>query len=151
MRSVIGVVAAGLLAGSALAGETKSAPMMELMDADRDGKVTAEEHTAGAKKMFEMMDADHDGLVTAQEMTAAQEKFHASTPPKDALSSEEKIAAVDADRDGKVSLAEHDEASLFMFEKMDANRDGFLAQREITAGHAQVGKRQARSKAHKRP
>lgn len=155
MRRLIGTVTVTvtvvLLAGSAFAAEKKLSRDMELMDANRDGRVTAEEHADGAKKMFEMMDADKDGLVTAAEMTAAQDEIHGDRPRRGAPSSEEKIAVIDADRDGKVSAAEHEEASQFMFEKMDADKDGFLAQREIDQGHSKLMKKQARGRQHKRP
>ncbi|RDZ27212.1 hypothetical protein [Lysobacter silvisoli] len=66
-----------LLATPALAQETPkpkpmtSAEKIAVIDADRDGVITAEEHAAGAKKMFEQMDANRDGKVTAAEMDAA--------------------------------------------------------------------------------
>ena len=40
------------------------------MDTNKDGKVSAEEHAAAAKKMFDMMDANRDCKVTAAEMNA---------------------------------------------------------------------------------
>jgi EF hand domain-containing protein len=65
------------LAGPALAGGGKghhAGPgAFRMMDANNDGKISAAEHEAGAKKMFETMDTSKDGKVTAEEMEAAQD------------------------------------------------------------------------------
>src|SRR6266446_474972 len=45
------------------------------MDTNGDGKLSPEEHAAGAKKMFDAMDSNKDGKVTAEEMDAAHEKI----------------------------------------------------------------------------
>lgn len=46
------------------------------MDANGDGKITAAEHDAGAKKMFMDADANKDGAVTKEEMSAMMKKEH---------------------------------------------------------------------------
>jgi hypothetical protein len=73
--AVVGLASAGL----ALAGDEKmssgSDHEMQMMDTNHDGKISAAEHAAGAKKMFEMMDANKDGKVTAAEMDAAHSKM----------------------------------------------------------------------------
>jgi Ca2+-binding EF-hand superfamily protein len=56
-------------------GEHSAGWAMKMMDADKDGTVTAAEHEAGAKKMFETMDGNKDGTVTAAEMDAAHEQM----------------------------------------------------------------------------
>jgi hypothetical protein len=38
------------------------------LDSNGDGKLSAEEHSMGAKKMFTKMDSDSDGTLTAQEL-----------------------------------------------------------------------------------
>jgi hypothetical protein len=45
-----------------------SSQKIAMMDTNGDGKLTAQEHAAGAKKMFTKMDADSDGTLTAQEL-----------------------------------------------------------------------------------
>ena len=54
------------------AGPKAGKPYAEFaaMDTNKDGKVSAEEHAAAAKKMFDMMDANRDGKVSAAEMNA---------------------------------------------------------------------------------
>jgi Ca2+-binding EF-hand superfamily protein len=46
------------------------ADMFATMDGNGDGKISAEEHAAGASAMFAKVDANHDGSVTAEEMKA---------------------------------------------------------------------------------
>lgn len=46
------------------------ADMFATMDSNGDGKISAEEHAAGAGAMFAKVDANHDGSVTAEEMKA---------------------------------------------------------------------------------
>ncbi|MDP3676472.1 MAG: EF-hand domain-containing protein [Novosphingobium sp.] len=104
------------------------------MDADGDGIVTSAEHANAAQTMFRMMDGDADGTVTVAEMDAARTAIGGSA----ALSSEKKIAAVDSDRDGKLTLAEHVAGSNTMFAGMDANKDGRLDRAEWDKGHAAV-------------
>ena len=58
-------------AGTAQPVVAAAATEFKAMDANRDGKVSREEHAAGARGMFEKMDANKDGKVTAAEMDAA--------------------------------------------------------------------------------
>jgi Ca2+-binding EF-hand superfamily protein len=132
----------------------------EMMDANGDGKVTPEEHAAGAKKMFEMMDADKDGKVTAAEMDAAHERMMGQKDPKNdgtmepkggagraavktapekhGMSAAEKIKVVDGNGDGVLTAEEHAAGAKKMFEKMDADHDGTLTKAELAAGHAKM-------------
>jgi Ca2+-binding EF-hand superfamily protein len=129
-RAVLAMFAATAAAG-ALAHESK----MQAMDADKDGLITAEEHSAGAKLMFTKMDADGDGAVTAAEMDAAHgEKHGDQAAPR--MSSAEKIRAVDGNADGRVTAGEHETAARDKFAKMDTNGDGKLSASEMEAGHA---------------
>ena len=106
------------------------------MDANGDGRISREEHAAGAKKMFDTMDANKDGKVTASEMDAAQEKITGRKPAKGDMTSAEKIKVIDTNGDGVLSAEEHAAGSRSMFDKMDTNRDGYLSRDELEAGHA---------------
>jgi Ca2+-binding EF-hand superfamily protein len=108
--------------------------MFKSMDTDGDGRISRAEHAAGAKKTFDKMDANHDGIVTAAEMDASHD-MKTDKPEKKGMSSADKIKALDANGDGKLSRAEHEAGSDAMFTKMDANNDGFLSPAECTAGH----------------
>ena len=108
------------------------------MDSNHDGRISAEEHAAGAKKMFDAMDANHDGKVTADEMTATQRKVTGAAPKPGDMSSADKIKAIDSDGDGVLTAAEHAAGSKTMFERMDSDKDGFLSKGELAAGHAKL-------------
>jgi Ca2+-binding EF-hand superfamily protein len=132
---------------AATAGASKTAPVdkeFAMMDANKDGKISAEEHAAGAKAMFEKMDSNKDGKVTAAEMTAAHKAMMGHAAKKSEMSSADKIKAVDANGDGVLTAEEHAAASASMFEKMDADKDGFLSKEEMAAGHASMMKKPAK-------
>ena len=129
-RKTMCALAAGgfVLAFGAGANEDK----MQMMDANKDGMVSASEHAAGARSMFGKMDADGDGRVTAAERDAAHKGMpgHAGTHGK---SSADKIKVIDEDHDGVITSSEHEKGSSSMFERMDANGDGNLSFEEMQA------------------
>jgi hypothetical protein len=111
------------------------------MDTDGDGRLSPDEHAAGAKRMFDAMDSNKDGTVTIAEMDAAHRNVPGKEPKNSDLSSIEKIKVVDQNGDGLLSADEHAAGSRKMFSKMDADRDGFLSRAELTAGHEKMLKR----------
>ena len=139
-KLLLGSIAFGACAlASSLAmamSHTKDEKEFAMMDTDKDGKVSAAEHAAGAKAMFEKMDANKDGKVTADEMTAAHKAVTGHAARKSDMSSADKIKAVDSDGDGVLTADEHAKASEAVFAKMDADKDGFLTKKEMAAGHA---------------
>ncbi|HET6150143.1 MAG TPA: hypothetical protein VFH68_21560 [Polyangia bacterium] len=144
----IAVVALPALSGFALApvagahgGADNKDAQFQMMDSNGDGKISADEHAAGAKKMFQMMDADSDGKVTASEMDAAHERI--TGKPKGAtkgheMSAADKIKVIDSNHDGVLTADEHEAGAKTMFEKMDADKDGFVTKAEMEAGHAKM-------------
>jgi Ca2+-binding EF-hand superfamily protein len=108
----------------------------EGMDDNGDGRVSAREHAAAAKRMFETMDRNDDGKVSAAEMDAAQPKVTGRRARKGGMSAKQKIRAVDGNGDKVLSAAEHEAASERMFGRMDANGDGRLSRAEFDRGHA---------------
>lgn len=158
---LVPVAIASILCGIALAGGGKD-DHMKMMDANGDGKVSATEHDAGAKKMFTKMDSNKDGRVTTAEMDAAHpmmkhdhdqqtarhedghDKENVADKPADQstrthagkmMSSREKIAAMDTNNDGQLSAAEHATGAKKMFSKMDTDSDGTLTAQELREGH----------------
>ena len=128
----------------ALAAEPKAKPALaefDGVDANRDGRISAAEHAAAARKMFRAMDANRDGKVTAAEMDAAYTKVTGKTADESGMSGADKIKVVDRDGDGVLTASEHDAASKEMFRKMDADRDSFLSREEWTKGHAALMKK----------
>ena len=133
-------IVAGSLAAYAYAADTKpgAAREMKMMDTNADGRISPDEHAAGAGKMFETMDADKNGKVTASEMSAAHERVTGQKTTAGAMSSAEKIKVIDGDGDGALTAAEHAAGSRTMFERMDVDRDGFVTAAELAAGHTKM-------------
>lgn len=155
------VAIASILCGVAVAGGGND-DHMKTMDKDGDGKITAAEHTDGSKALFTKMDTNKDGQVTTAEMDAMhatmKDKGHATARTEGGaneqkmadkkaydetgtgkampkmMSSEQKIAKMDTNNDGKLSAAEHAAGAKQMFSKMDTDRDGTLTAQELREG-----------------
>ena len=143
----IGLICGAMLASLAFgAGPNAGKPDAEFtaMDANKDGKVSAEEHARATRKMFVTMDANADGQVTATEMDATYQRVTGKKARKTDMSSAEKIKVIDTDGDGILTAEEHAAGSRAMFEKMDTGKDGFLTKDELAAGHAQMLKKPLR-------
>ena len=139
--ALVGGVTLASLAFSAGPKAGKPDAEFTTMDTNKDGKVSAEEHAAAAKKMFGTMDANRDGKVTAAEMDAAHQRVTGKKAKKTDMSSADKIKVIDTDGDGILSAEEHAAGSRAMFEKLDTDKDGFLTKDELAAGHAQMMKK----------
>lgn len=145
---------ATLLTAGAFAGEEKAHdPMsgagtkdpieaeMRLMDANKDGKVSAAEHVAGAQEMFKAMDGNQDNRVTSEEMDATQKPWKsqdAAHHKGHGASAAAKIKVIDTNGDGALTAQEHAAGSKAMFTKMDGDKDGYLTTAEIKAGHKEL-------------
>lgn len=95
-----------------------------------NGNITASDHAAGAQKRFETMDADKDGKLTAQEINAshgAESIFWA----QQRIASGDRIKKLDSNNDGSLTAAEYAAGSQKMFEKLDLNADGYLTPAEM--------------------
>src|SRR5262245_49071379 len=97
----------GVAPSHASPARSKAEAELQSMDKNGDGKISPEEHAAGAKHMFETMDANKDGKVTPAEMDQARVKITGSKAAPDELSSAEKIKAIDTDGDGIITAVEH--------------------------------------------
>lgn len=144
------LLCAAALAAPAWAGCGHPEAKFNSMDANSDKMVSSAEHAAAVTKMFGEMDADGDGKVSAQEMDARHGTASAATSEprtmNDAamdtgamrrpMSATDKIAKMDTDGDGMLSSAEHDAGAAAMFSKMDTDGNGSLSHQEMASGHA---------------
>ena len=113
--------------------------MFRAADANGDGRVTTEEAWSALSARFAEADANHDGGVTWEEARGyAQAQMRAHAPHRAERASARMEArgegffrALDADRDGRVTLAELRPAAEAMFRARDANGDGALTGDEV--------------------
>lgn len=95
-----------------------------------DGGITAAKHAATASKRFEMMDANKDGKISADEISAghgAESIVWANHP----ASAAEKLRSLDANHDGVVSVSEYTSGSQRMFRELDLDGNGVLTPSEM--------------------
>jgi Ca2+-binding EF-hand superfamily protein len=138
MRILLPIIAAlAILPATAFSGPAPASAATEFrrMDTNKDGKISPEEHAIGAQQMFADMDVNKDGKVTFQEMDGAHGGVEGARANPHALSSAEKIKAIDTDGDGVLTAEEHRIGAAAMFGKMDTGKDGFLSMEEVAAGH----------------
>ncbi len=93
--------------------------MFERLDADKDGKVTAEEAKAGGTKFIERADRNGDGVITAEEAPRLFER-------------------IDADGDGKITAEEFGAISVSRIMKADADGDGAVTKAEADAAREKM-------------
>jgi Ca2+-binding EF-hand superfamily protein len=162
-----GAAAAAMLAGgtalaqSAPAAKQAPAPRAETradvqahiatlfakLDANKDGKLTAADVQGKTGKQAKMAtaliaraDANKDKVVTRAEfdtltgkIKARLEKAAESNGPGDRL-----FAHADANKDGRVSLAEMQQDALSRFDRVDANKDGKVTPAERKQARAEL-------------
>lgn len=108
-------------------------------DANGDGVISAQEFDDAAKARFQRMDANSDGVIDAAELAAIEKRMEerrAERPdagPRPGGGGAGGWAAMDADKDGKITLAEALAASKARFDNLDANHDGKLSADEQPA------------------
>lgn len=121
IASTIGF-AASVLAASAYAhprgGDGRG---FDRMDANGDGKVTADELEARQAALLEAADADGDGAITKEEL---------KTYRKAKRDARREARNPDANGDGLVDRVEFQAAADKRFDRMDKNGDGVLSEDE---------------------
>lgn len=130
--STLALAVAACISIPASAGDSSDCPQkqMTMRDVEGSGHLTAASHEAGAAKRFEMMDVNKDGKVTAAEIGGSR-GAEAIAWANEELSAAEKIKKLDGNRDGALSAKEYAEGSQAMFDKLDADGDGVLSQAEM--------------------
>lgn len=110
------------------------------IDTDKDGQASKAEIEAAQlsaikmrvqarnKALFTLLDTDKNGQIS----TAEFNNLPAGAPRPDASN----LLRFDANKDGKMSSAEHSKATFANFDRMDANKDGTVSVAEMQAGGA---------------
>lgn len=132
---VLTTVLAGAFAPVAMAkGMPGHGPMQmldfDVIDADKDGKITTEEFAAFRAAEFAKADTNSDGKISADELAA---KHIADATARAAEMSAKMIERLDQNADGQISPEEMEDGPrpVSMFERADADSDGALTKAEI--------------------
>ena len=126
--------------GGQRGGQRPASPMMTALDANKDGKLSAEE-IANAATALKTLDKNKDGVIDANELAPPRGPGGPGGQggAQGGRSSQmvERIMARDTDGDGKVSREEAGESRFF--DRMDADSDGFVTKAEIENMAQQFG------------
>jgi hypothetical protein len=117
----------------AMAGDGANCPHSQTtrMDVEGgDGQLSASGHAASAQKRFEMMDADKNGKLTGAEIEASHGAESVAWASRQ-MSSADKIKQLDTNNDGALTATEYADGSQKMFRKLDADGDGNLTAAEM--------------------
>ena len=116
-------------------------PIIQALDADKDGKVSSEE-MANAATALATLDKNGDGVLEMDEMMPARggrgERGgrRGQGGPRGGEGGSngfvDRMMQNDTDGDGKVSADEARERMQGFFERLDSDKDGFLTKEEIT-------------------
>jgi len=124
----------------------RSARQLMAMDKDDDGKVSKEEYK-GPKPLFDRLDADKDGFITRKEAAAMRTSAPDAPPPASRPRpgpgdgpglTGARFRESDKDGDGKISKEEFRGPGP-MFDRLDADQDGFITKKDIAAMAARAG------------
>ncbi len=99
-----------------------------MIDADQDGRVSAEEASSAADQVFTAMDANDDGQLTREEYMAVrmgpQNGWNADRQAARQEAKSGRFDTMDTEKDGTVSRAEFMAGAKAHFEAADADHDG---------------------------
>lgn len=113
-------------------GGPRGNPIVRVLDADKNGELSAEE-IAAAPTSLATLDTNADGTVSAEELHPGR-PANAPTPPADAPARPHPVfpvmLALDANKDGALSAAEIKNAAASL-KALDANGDGKLTRDEL--------------------
>jgi hypothetical protein len=92
---------------------TTAAVDLRHADLNRDGWVSLDEALDSGRQVFHRVDRDNDRLLSRREVSHSE------------------LAQEDRNRDGRLSMREHQRAVRSQFASYDRNRDGYLARHEL--------------------
>ena len=119
-------------------------------DSNHDGVLDSSEIAAAQQKQlqaararqqheleaeFNRLDTNHDGQLSKAEFMAAARPITLRETPQQV------IAAMDSNKDGKITLQEYETGPLANFNKVDANHDGIVTPQEVQAARARTRSR----------
>ncbi len=144
----LATILAGSVATIALAERMHGQDAMPMLkfdeiDADKDGKVTAEEFAAYRTAEFTKADTNADGQLNAEELAA---RHLAEMTARAADMSAKMIDRMDANGDGLVSAEELENGPrpVSMFERLDTDYDGAISKDEAAAMMKMKGRHHGR-------
>jgi Ca2+-binding EF-hand superfamily protein len=112
------------------------------LDTNKDGSVSKSEIVAAQAKALQeaqaaqqqRMEAEFNKLDTNHDKSLSLAEFKAAAPtPTAAETPDQMMAALDTNKDGKISATEYRAQPLANFDKADANHDGVLTAQELAA------------------
>jgi len=113
-------------------------PIIQALDADKDGQISSEE-MANAATALATLDKNDDGVLDRAEMMPARSERGGRRGGPGPGSGEgdtnafvDRMMENDTDGDGKVSADEAPERMQGFFQRLDGDKDGFLTKDEIT-------------------
>ncbi len=126
MKKVTQKFALILLTGGAVLAFGKPVDrMIDQLDSDGDGMISAEEFQPPRRRgMIEHMDVNNDGAVTVEEIN----EQIADRQEKETARLHAFFSDADTDGDGAVT---REEAQAAAFNRVDENRDGYLTEEEL--------------------
>jgi hypothetical protein len=147
------VVALLLISAPAALAQDRKAPrmskeqaierMFQELDVDKSGAVERVESNASWEKRFQAMDLNGDGAISREEGVTARGKR--DMPEERRKRTEEwrakRFASLDADGDGKVTLAEFQAKRAQVFSEADTNGDGKVTKDEMVSRWEKNGER----------
>ena len=136
----------GQRGGGGQRGERPVSPLMTALDADKDGKLSAEE-IAGAAEALKSLDKNEDGVIDASEMTPARgqggggqggggEGGGRGGDPSERIN---RMMELDTDGNGEISKEEGGDRMSRMFDFMDGDKNGSITREEIEAAMKRRG------------
>ena len=129
--SVLAVAIAALSSApvrAAAQAETTTDARFTGLDRDNNDILSLDEYAAEARAAFDAMDVDHNRNITTAEMNVADAQSDGE------MSSAQKIALQDENKDGILAVDEHQAAIEAQFKVIDANADGSIDLSELKSG-----------------
>lgn len=95
--------------------------------ARRIGLQAVAQAQARNRALFVQLDTDRNGQIS-------QAEFAALSPPPPTAGAQQMLTRMDSNRDSQISQVEYRASTLFNFDRLDANKDGYVSPDEMKAG-----------------